>query len=264
MPTLYAPSVCFVASGRKRVELGHVSYVYDAATFLAASVDLPVTGSVIEATTAKPFLCVRLDIDTPMLRDLMFDGVAGPPPTTAAPVGLMLGRATAELIDAVVRLLRLLDTPADIPALAPLAEREILYRLLAGPGSGMMRHIASADSRLSQIGKAIARLRTSYREMFTVEGLAREIGMSASAFHRHFKAVTTMSPLQFRNALRLQEARRMMVAEGVDAATAGFAVGFESPSQFSRDYARFFGASPRRDVRTLREDPGTWAASQTM
>ncbi len=178
------------------------------------------------------------------------------------PVGLMRGRTTPELVDAAVRLLRLFDAPADAAPLAPLAEREILYRLLIGPTAGMMRHIASVDSHLSQISRAIAWLRDHYRDVFSVEELAREIGMSPSTFHLHFKAVTTMSPLQFRNALRLQSARRMMVAEGLDAASAGFEVGFQSPSQFSRDYARFFGASPLRDTRRLREDPELWVASQ--
>lgn len=261
MPTLYEPSVCFVASGRKRVELGSTSYVYDATTYLAVSVDLPVTGEVVEASADRPFLCLRLDIDIRTLGELML-GESGVPSSAATPAGLMLGRATPEIIDAVVRLLRLLDAPNDAPALAPLAEREILYRLLTGPCSSMMRHIGLADSRMSQIGRAITWLRAHYRNAFAVEDLAREIGMSPSAFHQHFKAVTTMSPLQFRNALRLQEARRMMVAEGVDAAAAGFEVGFQSPSQFSRDYARLFGKSPLRDVRRLREHSEAWMASQ--
>ncbi|MCW6510042.1 AraC family transcriptional regulator [Lichenifustis flavocetrariae] len=261
MPTLYKPSVCIVASGSKRVELGKTGYLYDAATFLAVSVDLPVTGAVVDASSNRPFLCLRLDIDVGVLRELVLDG-HGAPPAGGTPVGLMRGRTTPELVDASVRLLRLLDAPADAAPLAPLAEREILYRLLTGPTAGMMRHIASVDSHLSQISRAIAWLRDHYRDVFTVEDLARKIGMSPSAFHLHFKAVTTMSPLQFRNALRLQSARRMMVAEGRDAASAGFEVGFQSPSQFSRDYARFFGASPLRDARRLREDPELWVASQ--
>ncbi len=261
MPTLYKPSLCIVASGSKRVELGTTSYLYDAATFLAVSVDLPVTGTVVDASSDQPFLCLRLDIDVGVLCELVLEGY-GEPPTGSTPVGLMRGRTTPELVDAAIRLLRLLDAPADAVPLAPLAEREILYRLLTGPTAGMMRHIASADSHLSQISRAIAWLRDHYQEVFTVEDLACNVGMSPSAFHLHFKAVTTMSPLQFRNALRLQSARRMMVADGLDAATAGFEVGFQSPSQFSRDYARFFGASPLRDTRRLREDPELWVASQ--
>ena len=261
MPTLYKPCVCFVASGRKRIELGRASYIYDSASLLVVSVDLPVTGTVIEASTDQPFLCLRLDIDITWLRDLVLGDGDSPPPD-ATPPGLALGRTTPELTDAAVRLLRLLDAPSDAATLAPLVEREILYRLLAGPGATMMRHIASADSRLSQIGQAIAWLRAHYREPFAVEDLASEVGMSSSAFHLHFKAVATMSPLQFRNALRLQEARRMMVAEGTDAATAGFDVGYHSPSQFCREYGRYFGASPLRDARRLREQPQLWATAQ--
>ncbi len=263
MPTLYEPSVCFVASGRKRVELGSSSYVYDAATFLVVSVDLPVAGAVIEASAGTPFLCFRLDIDVKMLAELMLDQPNVFSSSAVTPVGLMLDRATPELTDAAVRLLRLLDAPADAPALAPLAEREILYRLLTGPCASMLRHIARVDSKLNLIGRAIAWLRVHYKDPFTVNDVARETGMSLSAFHQQFKAVTTMSPLQFRNTLRLQEARRMMVAEGVDAAAAGFEVGFQSPSQFNRDYARLFGDSPLRDARRLREQPESWLALQT-
>ena len=261
MPTLYAPAVCFVASGRKQVDLGAASYVYDAQNFLIVSVDLPVVGSVIEATVEAPFLCMRLDIDARQLGELMLDEERAPE-LLAAPAGLMLGHTTTELTDAAVRLLRLLEAPADARVLAPLAEREILYRLLTGSCSEMMRHIASADSRLSQIGKAISWLRANFRDAFNVEDLATRAGMSPSAFHRHFKAITTMTTLEFRNALRLQEARRMMVADGVDAAAAGFDVGFHSPSQFSLDYVRLFGASPLRDARRLRERPEVWQASQ--
>ncbi len=261
MPTVYEPSICIFASGSKRIDLGTTSHLYDARTFVAVSVDLPVTGEVVTASSDRPFLCMRLDIDVTVLRELVFDGYGGPP-AGATPVGLVRGRTTPEMVDAAVRLLRLLEAPEDARLLAPLAEREILYRLLTGPTAGLMRHIASSDSRISQIARAIAWLRDHYRDVFTVSDLARRIGMSPSAFHVHFKAVTTMSPLQFRNALRLQSARRMMVAEGVDAATAGFEVGFQSPSQFSRDYARFFGESPLRDARRLRQDPGLWIASQ--
>ena len=260
MPTLYEPSLCFVASGRKRVELGDTSYVYDAATFLAVSVDLPVTGAVVEASVDAPFLCLRLDIDTRLLGE-MLHGRPHPREPAVTPIGLVLGRSTPELTDAVARLLRLLDTPADAAALAPLVEREILYRVLTGPCASMMRHIAGVDGGPSRIGRAIAWLRTHYRDAFTIEDVARAAGMSASAFHQHFRAVTTMSPLQFRNARRLQEARRLMVTQGADAAAAGFAVGFQSPSQFSRDYARLFGDAPHRDARRLREQPD-WLALQ--
>ncbi len=205
----------------------------------------------MEASEERPFLCVSLDLDLKVLSELLIEHGGNVPSAESRP-GLILGDVTSELTDAVVRLLRLLDTPKDIPALAPLAEREILYRLLTMDQTGMMRHIANAQSRLSQISRAVLWIKANYAEPFTIEQVADQAGMSASSLHEHFKAVTTYSPLQFRTRLRLQEARRIMVAEGVDAASAGFAVGYESPSQFSRDYAKAFGCPPMQDATRLR------------
>lgn len=248
---VYEPALCIVAQGRKRAMLGDREYVYDAATFLVVSVDLPVIGCIVEASAGEPYLCLRLNLDLPTLTELVLehgDGAASP---GAAP-GLALSRMTPELLDSALRLLRLLDKPADARALAPLAEREILYRLLTGEQGRMIRHIACAESRLSQVSRAINWIKRNFAGAFTVEQVAAEAGMSPSSFHQHFKAVTTMSPLQYRTQLRLQEARRLMVAEAMDAATAGFRVGYESPSQFSRDYSRIFGAPPSRDAARLR------------
>lgn len=253
-PAVYKPTLCLIAQGRKQVELGGRSYVYDPAKYLAVSVDLPLTGAILEASPERPYLCAVLDIDLSVLSDLMLQH---PPEPGPEPTGLALGVSEVEpgLLDAMLRLLRLLDTPKDAAALAPLAEREILYRLLSGGQAPMIRRIAAAESRLRQVSRAIAWIRDNYARPFSVEDLAAQVGMSPSSFHSHFKAATSLSPLQYRTRLRLQEARRMMVLEVMDAASAGFAVGYESPSQFSRDYSRAFGAPPLADAIRLRGSP---------
>lgn len=257
MPVIYEPTVCIVAQGRKQAALGRTRYIYDPARFLTASVDLPVMGSVIEASEAKPYLCLQLDLDVAELADL----VLRHPPPAGAPIapaeGLALNDISPALLDAAARLLGLLDTPNDRDALAPLIMREILYRLLTGPGGGVIRQKAQADSRLNQVSRAILWIRTRYRESCRIEEVAEVAGMSRSTFHEHFRAITSMSPIAFRTQLRMQEARRLMVSEAADAANAGFAVGYDSPSQFSRDYARLFGAPPARDAERLRSESGT-------
>ncbi len=252
MPVVYEPTLCLVAQGRKRAVLGTTSYVYDAAQYLVASVDLPVMGSVIEASAERPYLCLVLDLDMARLSELALRHPATEEGTGAPPRGIALSQTTPELLDAVVRLAALLDAPQDIAELAPLVQHEIFYRLLTGPGNHLVRHLAQADSRLNQIARAIAWIRGRYTQAWTIDELADVAGMSKSSFHAHFKAVTSMSPLEFRTQLRLQEARRMMVAEAMDAASAGFHVGYESPSQFSRDYGRAFGLPPARDAQRLR------------
>ncbi|WP_454830888.1 AraC family transcriptional regulator [Pseudoxanthomonas wuyuanensis] len=252
MPVVYEPTLCLVAQGRKQVMLGTTAYVYDPARYLIASVDLPVTGSVIEASASAPYLCLMLDLDMTELSELALRHPAPGENDGAPSAGLALNATTPELLDAAVRLAALLDRPRDIEALAPLVVREILYRLLTGPGNGIVRQMATADSRLNQIARAIAWLREHYSETCRIDEIADIAGMSRSTFHAHFKAVTSMSPLEFRSQLRLQEARRLMVAEAMDAAGAGYRVGYESPSQFSRDYARMFGMPPAKDAGRLR------------
>jgi AraC-like DNA-binding protein len=252
MPVVYEPTLCLVAQGRKQAMLGTTAYVYDAAKYLVASVDLPVMGSVIEASTDRPYLCLRLNLDMAELSELAIRHPTPEADNGAPPVGLALNETTPELLEAAVRLAGLLDTPRDIDELAPLVVREILYRLLTGPGNGLVRHMAQANSRLNQIARAIVWIRAHYTEAWNIDDLADVAGMSRSSFHAHFKAVTSMSPLEFRTQLRLQEARRIMVAEAMDAASAGFRVGYESPSQFSRDYGRAFGMPPARDALRLR------------
>ncbi|WP_256808682.1 AraC family transcriptional regulator [Pseudomonas siliginis] len=254
MPVVYEPTLCLVAQGRKQAMLGTTVYVYDPAKYLIASVDLPVMGSVIEASEGVPYLCLALDLDTAVLSELALRHPLREESVSAPPAGITLNDTTPELLDAAVRLAGLLDRPRDIEALAPLVIREMLYRLLTENGNSIIRQMAQADSRLNQIAKAIGWLRSHYNEACRIDELVEIAGMSRSSFHTHFKAITSMSPLEFRNQLRLQEARRLMVTEAVDAAEAGYAVGYESPSQFSRDYARLFGMPPAKDAWRLRTD----------
>lgn len=256
MPVVYEPTLCLVAQGRKRAVLGTTSYVYDAAQYLVASVDLPVMGSVIEASAERPYLCLVLDLDMARLSELALRHPAPDEEAGSPARGIALSQTTPELLDAAVRLASLLDAPQDIAELAPLVQREIFYRLLTGPGNGLVRQLAQANSRLNQIARAIAWIRGRYTEAWSIDEVADVAGMSRSSLHAHFKAVTSMSPLEFRTQLRLQEARRMMVAEAMDAASAGFHVGYESPSQFSRDYGRTFGLPPAKDAQRLRMATG--------
>ena len=248
---VYAPRICVIAQGRKRVQLADRTFDYDAASYLVASVHLPVTGQVLDATPERPYLSLSLDLDVDLLSDVMHD-MRAPPTEPEVPRGLAVSPMDDALLDAFVRLLRLLDRPADRPMLAPLIQREILYRLLAGDQAPMLRQIAQRDSRTRQVSRVIHWLREHYARPFRMRELVEIANMSAPSLHRHFKALTAMSPLQYQKQIRLQEARRILVAEGQDAATVGFSVGYGSPSQFSREYARLFGSPPRKDVDRLR------------
>lgn len=249
---LHEPSICLVVQGKKRVLIGDQALDYDSGRFLAASVDVPVVGQVIEASKDAPYLCFKLEIDRAMLAALALE--MGPAVESGDPsLGMALSETTPELLDAALRLLRLAETPRDIPMLAPLAERELLYRLLAGEFGARLRHLAHADSKLSQVNRAIGWIKQNFREAFSVDTLASEARMSTSALHLHFKQVTSLSPLQYQKQMRLQEARRLIFAEAMDAARAAHEVGYHSPSQFSREYRRLFGAPPVQDVTRLRE-----------
>ena len=251
MHTLYPPSFCLVAQGRKEVRMGGQRLIYDRASFLVVGVDLPAIGAVMMASADEPYLCVRLELDRAILSEVIA-ARANPTADTAA-AALATSAATPELIDATARLVALMETPGEAPYLAPLLEREIAHRLIAGPQGAMLRQIASGEGRLGRIDRAIRFIRESYREAFSIDQLASLAGMSHSAFHDHFRAVTGMTALQFRNHIRLQEARRLMVMGEVSAAAAGFAVGYDSPSQFSRDYTRLHRLPPARDAAQLRQ-----------
>jgi AraC-like DNA-binding protein len=258
---VHEPAVCLVVQGAKSVMLGDRVLNYDPSRFLVVTVDVPLAGHVTRASREAPYLCLRLDLDPAALAALVIDAAAPAPPAVARTTrGLELSPVTAPLVEAAARLLRLLDTPDDIGFLAPLAEREIHYRLLTGDQGQTLRHIAGADSRLARVGRAIAWIKAHYDRPIPIATLAAEAGMSPSALHEHFKAITAMSPLQYHKQLRLQEARRLMLAGAHDAGGAGYAVGYESPSQFSREYARLFGAPPAKDVARLRAAPETLVA----
>lgn len=252
VPSVYEASLCLIAQGSKRVSLGDHSVLYDASRYLLVSVDLPLVGHVLEASPDVPYLCCKIDLDLQALADLMI--AEGRTASGADLPAMAVYPGDADLIDAACRLVKLLDRPASIGALAPLIEREILYRLLTGPHGATLRRMAAGDSHLGQISRAIARIRGGFDRQLRIEEIADAAGMSASSLHAHFKAVTRMTPLEYQKQLRLQEARRLMMAEGASAGSAGFAVGYDSPSQFSREYRRLFGAPPRQDIERLQGD----------
>src|SRR5262247_4222129 len=263
LPAVYEPALCVVAQGRKQVMLADKVYFYGPEQCLVVSVDLPAVGQVIEATPAKPYLCMRLDLDPGQLSALMMEvgqGVTRNQRAERLRLGMSISPIDPPLLDAVVRLARLLETPKDIPILAPLVEREILYRLLSGEYSDRLRQIAMTDHRVVAVNRAISWLKRNYASPFRIETVAREARMSPSALHHSFKSVTAMSPLQYQKQIRLQEARRLMLGQAMDAATAGHSVGYESPSQFSREYSRLFGAPPSRDIARLKENVRAAAA----
>ena len=249
------PAVCFVAQGRKRVMAGSSVLVYDRAKYLIASVEVPIVGQILEASPAAPYLCLRLDLEPAVLGALMLEAKVPEGSSSAPSAALSLSSTTPELLDAAIRLVRLLATPRDITILAPLVEREILYRLLLGEQGSRIRHIALAESKLQQINRAIGWIKRNYREPFDIDSVAAEARMSPSTLYEHFKAVTSMSPLQYQKQLRLQEARRLILSQSLNAASAGHSVGYESPSQFSREYKRTFGAPPAIDIARLRSSP---------
>ena len=252
LPTVYHPCLCVVVQGRKRALLGEEVYVYDPLHYLVVSMTLPITGQIIDATPAQPYLCLRIDIDPQLVSELLTQlGPAAPARETSARP-LFLARTSAPLLDAVLRLARLLDTPEEAPVLAPLALREIHYRVLTGELGERLRALCDVDGAAQRIARAIELLKQRYTDTLRIEELAAAAHMSPSALHQRFKAVTTMSPLQFQKQLRLQEARRLMLADGLEAAAAGHRVGYESPSQFSREYRRLFGAPPKREIATVR------------
>ena len=251
---LHQPALCIVAQGRKQFMLGETIYQYDPLHYLVVSVDVPIIGQVLEASATNPYLCLRLDLDPVVLSALILDaGGDDTAPHDVPGSSLHLDVVTPDLLDAATRLVHLLAVPRDIAILAPLAEREILYRLLHSSQGVRLRQIGRAESKMQQVNRAIGWIKKNFRQPFSIEHVAAEARMSASALHEHFKTVTAMSPLQYQKQLRLQEARRLMVSLSMDAATAGHEVGYDSPSQFSREYRRLFGAPPVRDVARLRD-----------
>ncbi len=250
---LYEPRICVIAQGAKRVQLGDDAYVYDAHHFLLTSVDLPTVVQVINASREKPYLGLVLRLDQREISQLMVDSNLPQPRPQQSSRGMATGEVTRPLLTAIQRLIDLLDEPKDIPILAPIIEREIFYRLLVGDQGTRLRQMASAGSQSQQIARAIYWLKDNFTRPLRIDDLAAQVNMSTSTFHHHFRAVTAMSPLQYQKWLRLNEARRLLLTENQDATTAAFQVGYESPSQFSREYSRLFGAPPLRDITSLRQ-----------
>lgn len=250
---MYDPSVALIVQGAKRVLLGEDTYMYDACRFLVTSVDLPAIGEIIEASREKPFLALMMKLDQRVMTELMVEGRLRPPRPEPTGRGMAVGQATLPLLQAFQRLIDLLDEPDDIPVLAPLIQREILYRLLVSDQGARLWQIASVGSQSHRIARAIDWLKANAAEPLRVDELAASVQMSTSTFHHHFRTLTAMSPLQFQKWLRLNEARRLMLTEHLDASTAAFRVGYESPSQFGREYHRLFGAPPLRDIISLRQ-----------
>jgi AraC-like DNA-binding protein len=248
----YQPSVTVIAQGRKRVELGRNVFIYDPSRYLLTSVDLPVVSRVIEASEKVPCLAMSLKLEMPLVRELLSCEEIQVAETPSDSPGMAIGETTVEFLSACCRLVDLLDTPRDIPFLSGLIQREIIYRILRGAEGARLRAIATLGEQSHRTAKAIAWIGTNYAKPLRVEDLAEIAGMGVSTLHHHFRSLTAMSPLQYQKQLRLQAARGRMLIDGVDAASAAFEVGYESASQFNREYSRFFGQPPMRDVRRLR------------
>ncbi len=253
MPTVYQPCLGIVVQGRKRALLNGEVFHYDALNYLVVSVTLPAMGQVLEASVERPYLCLRLNLDLEEIGRLLLElGDRELPPATADR-GLYVARMDEPLLDAVLRMVKLLDAPEDIPVLGPVVEREIYYRMLRGDLGYRLVDLAQGEGGNHRVVRAIEWLKRRYATPLRIEELAEAVHMSPSALHHRFKAVTAMSPLQYQKHLRLHEARRLMFADGVECATAGHRVGYESPSQFSREYRRLFGSPPRAEIARLRE-----------
>jgi len=243
------PALGLIAQGSKRIIVGDDIYVYDPMHYLVTSVDLPVCGQVRLTVDNEPYLGVRLELAIDDIGELIGDEKLPAKANAPASRGMYVNRIAMPVLEPVLRLLRLAETPEDVPIMAPLIKREIMYRLLVNGEGARLRQIALQDSHTQRVAKAISALRVNYAQSLRIEDMARAVHMSVSSFHHHFKAVTAMSPLQYQKQLRLQEARRQMLMAGVDVASAAHSVGYESPSQFAREYSRMFGAPPLRDKR---------------
>jgi AraC-like DNA-binding protein len=246
------PAFCVIAQGSKEVFLSNERYLYDPSHYLLVTAELPLVGHVLDASKERPYLSLRLELDPALVGPVIVEADDVSPQNHTDVRAINVGSLDADLLDAVVRLIRLLDSPSEAPFLAPLITREIIYRLWMGEQSDRLHHIAALGGYTPHIAKAIERLHQDFDQPLRIDGIARELGMSVSGFHHHFKAVTAMSPLQFQKRLRLQEARRLMLGEGLDATSAAYRVGYHDASHFNREYKSLFGLPPMRDMERLR------------
>ena len=245
----YEPELVVFAQGEKHINLGGTTHVCDGSNFLLTSIDLPVLGQITRASTNEPFLAVSLKLEMPVVREILSQDEFMVPGVASGTRGMAVGKTPVELLSACSRLLDLLDRPADIPFLGGLMQREIIYRVLRGPLGRHLRAIATLGEQSNRTAKAVAWLKANYEKPLRVEELASVAQMGVSTFHHHFRSLTAMSPLQYQKRLRLHVARLRMMTEGKDAASAAFEVGYESASQFNREYSRFFGQPPMRDTK---------------
>lgn len=250
---LFSPAVCVVAQGAKEAYLGDEVFRYDQNHFLLGSLDVPIIGRVVEATPEKPHLSVKLELDPAIIASVSVEVDGASTKAESSVRSMATSELSDELLDAFLRLVRLLDTPSDYRMVAPLVIREIIYRLLISEQGQRLRQMAVFGGQTQRIAKAVETLRKRYDETIRIEDLAHELGMSISSFHQHFKTATTMSPLQFQKQLRLQEARRLLIAGDMDASSAAVRVGYDDPSQFSREYKRLFGEPPMRDIERFKQ-----------
>lgn len=250
---MYEPSVCLIAQGAKRVHLGEDTYIYDTEHYLFSAIHLPVMAQVIEASPNKPYLGLRLTFDYREIVQLMADSQLPAARTQKTESGLVIGSLNLPLINAFQRLVDLLHTPEDIPVLAPVFRREIFYRLLVGEQGAKLRQLATIGTQSQQIAQVVSWLKANYKLPLKIDSIARMANMGVSTFHNHFRRMTGLSPLQYQKQLRLQEARRLMLLEHKDASSASIEVGYESPSQFSREYRRLYGAPPVQDMMLFRQ-----------
>jgi AraC-like DNA-binding protein len=254
-PGVAHPSFCVIAQGTKEILLGEHRYRYDPSHYLIASIELPIASWIIEASPQQPYLGLVLALDPALVGSVLVESghLAQRTPSTVRAIDV--SSLDADLLDAVLRLVRLLDSPADVRFLVPLVTREITYRLLVGEQGPRLRHLAFPGGSPHRMAEAVERLRSTFDQPLSIDEVAHDLGMSVSGFHHHFKAVTGLSPLQFQKHLRLHEARRLLLGERLDAASAGYRVGYDDASHFNREYKRLFGAPPLRDAQRLRESP---------
>jgi AraC-like DNA-binding protein len=251
-PTITEPSICAIAQGAKEIMCGEEAYRYDPASYLLTAVEVPISAQILQASEDEPFLGVVLNLDPTRVSSVMVEAGYPGSPEDSSVRGIGVGEFDVSLLDALVRLVRVSESPEDASQLAPLIRREIIYRLLSGDQGERLRQVAVLGNRQHRIVEAIEHIRDGFDQKLEIEEIAKKFGMSTSSFHRHFKDVTAMTPLQYQKKLRLQEARRLMLADDFDASTAGFEVGYNDASHFSREYKRMFGQPPMTDVQELR------------
>jgi AraC-like DNA-binding protein len=254
------PSLCLIAQGSKEILVNDRRYRYDPLHYLLATVDLPRVSYVLEASQAHPYLSLRLELSPVLVSSVMVEAGTTSPSGSAEKSAIAVSRLDGNLLDAVVRFVRLADSPGEAEVLRPLMEREIVYRLLAGDQGGRLSHLVSVGGHTPQIANAVKRIRRDFDQPLRIEQLAQELGMSVSGFHHQCKAVTNLSPLQFQKRLRLQEARRLMLDEALDAASTAYRVGYSDASHFNREYKRLFGEPPMRNIERLKDTVGASGA----